>query len=321
MKSRPKFWEEDFEEDDDAVDGSGKNSAKQQPSSFCMFMRKHISGKTINGVRQLGFDRIIDIGFSNGERVVFEIFDGNVIILDSSGKILEAGRKREWSGRDVRVGVAYAMPSNLPPGFVNLPSDEGASRIHELLQSSEMNSLEDFLSRNAGMGELLAKEAMHRAVVAASAGMEVIKAVLTIAVECEDNIRNNIAYSYGKIVLPLKLETVPATAAPEGFFESLFNERFQSTGGKNVTGKKDVRAEERESLRKRIVQQEALAGEFEANAKESAVLGQLVLANAGVIEEAIHKVRTDGWDAASECDGVVVADKHNGKIVMELDSG
>ena len=49
-----------------------------------------------------------------------------------------------------------------------------------------------------------------------------------------------------------------------------------------------------------------------------AELGQLVLANAGLVEEAIQNVRAGGWESISDCAGVVAFDKHKGLIVMEL---
>lgn len=56
------------------------------PSGFTMKLRKHLKNKRLEGVRQLGIDRIIDLEFGSGEacyHIIIELYDrGNILLCD-----------------------------------------------------------------------------------------------------------------------------------------------------------------------------------------------------------------------------------------------
>jgi predicted ribosome quality control (RQC) complex YloA/Tae2 family protein len=62
------------------------------PSNFCMKLRKHLRGKRLDDVRQLGVDRIVVFTFGSGpaaHHVILELYaGGNVILTDANYEIL-----------------------------------------------------------------------------------------------------------------------------------------------------------------------------------------------------------------------------------------
>ena len=92
----------------------------EQPSNFTMAVRKRIEGSIIESIRQLNNDRIAVFGLRKGEFVldmVLEMFGaGNLIIADSSMRILIAYRQRKFRERSVAVGAEY-MPPRQAEGY------------------------------------------------------------------------------------------------------------------------------------------------------------------------------------------------------------
>ncbi len=100
--------------------------AKENPlkaPSFCMFMRKHLTGARIIGVNQPGFDRIAEfrisaydeMGFITEKKLVCEIMGkyANLIFVDSDDKIISALKMIDFSASTVRQvlpGLKYRLP-------------------------------------------------------------------------------------------------------------------------------------------------------------------------------------------------------------------
>ena len=303
----------------------------RQPSSFCMFLRKHFSGKTVNRIFQAGQDRIVCMEFSNNEQMIFEVFDGNLIVLDEHGKIREALNKRDWTGRSTRTGNEYVPPTNLPEDFVNVLKITSQNELGLLVGEKDV---EKFLSKNAGLGVFLSKEVLYRA-GGTDDSTRIFDAVQEVARECEENISNNKAHSCGedgKIILPIKLKHIPESEVVdcetcEPYFDALFKKWVAglSIPEANVddaaAGGGGGGTEEVESLKKRITLQDGLAAEFDKNAADYKKFGNLVLANVQLVENVIQKVRAKGWDAVTtgKIEGVVETDRHKGRVVLELE--
>jgi len=81
------------------------------PPSFAMTLRKHLGNRRLVGIRQQDFDRIVSLEFSNGYRLVAELFgDGNVILVDDGGTIILPLHVQSWSHRELRPGRPYVFP-------------------------------------------------------------------------------------------------------------------------------------------------------------------------------------------------------------------
>lgn len=92
---------------------SSKPETPTTPSTFASFLRKYIDNARVNGVRQVGFDRIVvmDLSKSDGDyQLIFEMFGGGNVLLVKDGTILNCLVQKTWRDRKTRPGEAYAMP-------------------------------------------------------------------------------------------------------------------------------------------------------------------------------------------------------------------
>ncbi|MDE0708438.1 MAG: ribosome rescue protein RqcH [Candidatus Poseidoniales archaeon] len=84
------------------------------PPQFAMLLRKHLSNARLMGAKQLGFDRIIVLEFDtkDGRRdLVIEMFrNGNVILLDQDGIIIQPLTHVTYETRTIKRGEAYVAP-------------------------------------------------------------------------------------------------------------------------------------------------------------------------------------------------------------------
>ena len=106
------------------------------PPPFAMVLRKHLRNARLTGVRQVGFDRVLAFSFDtkNGERTLYvEVFrDGNIILVDQEGVIIQPLTHASYAGRTPKKGVEYAPP---PPAMDPYELDEAA--LQALLNDSD----------------------------------------------------------------------------------------------------------------------------------------------------------------------------------------
>ncbi len=108
----------------------------EQPTSFAMQLRKHLSGAYLRDVRQHGFDRILEFDFegSSGKKtLVVELFHhGNVVLVDEGRKILGLLEWQKWRDRVLGVGKTYEHP----PARMN-PLTVERREVEEILAASD----------------------------------------------------------------------------------------------------------------------------------------------------------------------------------------
>lgn len=149
----------------------------QNPSGFCMALRKHIQGGFITSVEQAGFDRIlilhIEAPDGNRTKLIHEIMGkhSNLMLVDDSGRILAAAKV---------VTAAISRERQIIPGRDYIPPPSG-SKVNPLLVTvadfnillaKEFGELVPELDRStlrgwlvgafAGFGPFLAREMLAR---------------------------------------------------------------------------------------------------------------------------------------------------------------
>ena len=84
------------------------------PPPFAMLLRKHLKNSRFTGVRQLGFDRVLAFDFETkfGSRHIYvEVFrDGNIILVDNEGIIIQPLTHAAYAGRTLKKGFEYTPP-------------------------------------------------------------------------------------------------------------------------------------------------------------------------------------------------------------------
>ena len=97
------------------------------PPPFAMVLRKHLRNARLTSVKQLGFDRVLVFAFDtkNGQRSLYvEVFrDGNIILVDEEGVIIQPLTHASYAGRVLKKGHPYVSP---PAATNPYELDEGA---------------------------------------------------------------------------------------------------------------------------------------------------------------------------------------------------
>ncbi|BAA80611.1 conserved hypothetical protein [Aeropyrum pernix K1] len=81
------------------------------PTGFVAILRKRVRGSRLEGVRQLGFDRIVELSFSTGHRLYVEIMPrGSLVLVNSEGVIEATTVVAEFRDRVLKPKTQYRPP-------------------------------------------------------------------------------------------------------------------------------------------------------------------------------------------------------------------
>ena len=83
------------------------------PSPFAMKLRRHIRTKRLEGIQQLGYDRVVDFRFGSGDsinHIILELYaGGNIVLTDQNYEVLALLRSHQFS-EDVALKVGEIYP-------------------------------------------------------------------------------------------------------------------------------------------------------------------------------------------------------------------
>lgn len=135
-------------------------------------LRDNIRDSRISGVSQAAFDRVVELTFEGGSRVVVELIPRGVVALVSpEGKVIAASYYMQAKDRSVRRGAPYAYP---PLRQVN-PFTLGPEQLREVLAKSKAKDLVRALVLDLGVPGEAAEEAAFRAGISPSSEPQAIK--------------------------------------------------------------------------------------------------------------------------------------------------
>lgn len=139
------------------------------PPMFCMLLRKHLNGAKILGIRQLGFERAVEItfecrdelGFLSQKYIYAEIMGkfSNLIVCDSDKKVIAAVHTQDLSGgmrRPILPGITYTPPP--PQEGKRSPLTEDKDAFLAALAESGLSHAKFIQTRYSGISPLVARE-------------------------------------------------------------------------------------------------------------------------------------------------------------------
>ena len=313
-----------------------KYAIPESPSPQAATLRRHLSSGKVDGISQVGFDRIIFFDITWGEekiRVYFELFsDGNIIIADSAGTIKYVLHPKSMRDRTIKQGVRY----NPPP-----------ERGHDILSSSIV-SIEEVRTQKFNAGRALTRvynlpsevveEALARIKITPVKPAEEMtpdeldsftRSARLIIDEAKSCLKPNIVASEGKnvSVLPIAFVTHSQDAKRFETFNEAVDEYFSSIRSEILESKKRSPVEEGlKNLEAILERQKLYVNELEDQKKKFGELGKLIMANMFGIQSMIEKVvlmRRSGkdWDAMLNYDyGIKVKsiDRASGMLTVAL---
>ncbi|MCR5418442.1 MAG: NFACT family protein [Lachnospiraceae bacterium] len=183
-----------------ALTEENKKSPLTAPS-FCMLLRKHISGGRILSITQPGLDRIVEIevehldemGDLRSKKLIVELMGkhSNLIFCDSDGKILDAIKHVSAlvsSVREVLPGKQYfRVDTDGKPDLMDAQSPEELQRLLESqLFSKPLPAFKAIYQSFRGISPIMAQEICYRSGIDGDRGFDAAdaehksKLVLTI---------------------------------------------------------------------------------------------------------------------------------------------
>lgn len=143
----------------------------QVPPTFCMQLRRHLTGARLVSVEQQGFDRVLKLNFETRDEMGYtclralmvEIMGkcSNVIFCDGDGKVLGALKLVDLTTsrkRQVLPGMQY----ELPPGEPRIdPRTETRDAFLSAFADRTRETEKWFLSRYDGLSPLVVRELLH----------------------------------------------------------------------------------------------------------------------------------------------------------------
>ncbi len=134
-----------------------------EPPPFCMMLRKYLRDSWLRGIEQYEFERIVTVFFETKTgllKLVVELFgDGNFIITNEQGVIIQALEFKKMRDRDIvrNVVLAYPPPSGKNPFKVTQPE------LEEALRNGGEAEVVRTLARSLGIGGVYSEETLLRA--------------------------------------------------------------------------------------------------------------------------------------------------------------
>jgi len=279
----------------------------KQPSMYAMLLRKHLTNAQLVGVKQPGFERIVELEFHGREKrvLIAELFGaGNLVLCDETRTIVQPYRSEVWRHRVIKAGMKYQYP----------PSK---GDIHDLNLSGLREALADApdvvrgLAVNLGVGGQLAEEICARAKVnktsAPAALPEVeLKAVLeAVSGMLIQGPSPQVVYDDGKPVDVLPFDFAMHLGKRVKRFSTFgeaLDEYFSTLAVRSAAAKQRERIEGKlEGIRKRLVEQEERLSKLEAEAADAKSRADLITTHHALVDEALRRLtelRRGGWQAA-----------------------
>ncbi|MEE9474222.1 MAG: ribosome rescue protein RqcH [Candidatus Hydrothermarchaeaceae archaeon] len=286
---------------------------KQSPkkaSTFAMTLRKHIDNGIIGGVKQIAFDRILEMEIEKAGTfyLICELFGkGNVILTDREHKILAAMRVQRYTERALAIRSTYA----LPPQRIN-PLEVSKEELLEIIRGSSADIVRTLATR-LGLGGLHAEEVCLRSGVPKDKmepTPEDIEAIYNAINELKNLIgRKSVIVFDGDEaidVLPIKLQMYKDKTQQEfETFNKAADEYFTKYEIHRIEGIRDEKFEKGlEELEVRLERQEETLKKYEIEGKASRAVGDLIYQHFNSVEDILRTLsdarRSHSWDEIKE---------------------
>ena len=288
---------------------------------FPSVVKRHLRDRKLDGVEQLGFDRVLKFAFSGGVELYVELLPRGFAVLVNEGRVVAASRYAELRDRVVKPGVQYRPPPLQTVNPFKLSLEDLASR------ASVGVDIVRGLVRGVGLPGEVAEEVLFRANVSLESnpktlGFDVFRRVWE---ELGDLYRESLE---GRGYLLLK-EGSPSEATPfkprrvaEGFVKEFdsFDDALDELFSSRVTFEDQHLRDEIAKLEKSLGEAEDLEARYRAEAGARRLEAEILARNYGVVESLIECVRKS-WRLrdVSRCGSVVEVDFNKGLYYVDIE--
>ena len=310
----------------------------ENPTGFCMFLRKYFEGARIKKIKQKDFERVVEIEIETFENtstknyfIIFELFSkGNIIICDENYQILNILEQQHWTTRELRKGEKYLFPKSennvLHIDFENFKS---------IIKKSSRDSAVKSLAIDFSLGGVYAEEVCFVSNVDKSEKISNLseKDILNVYNGFRGLFERPLAPNFcNNNILPFEMklfESINLHEAKKSY------ETFSSAIEKNHTNivaeKNDKKQQQIDKIHTIINEQEKMLIETEHFAIDNQRKGELIYENYNQINEIIRTIKLArekySWKDIKEkisCDPkskelILDIDEKNKEIIIRLE--
>ncbi|MBR9677257.1 hypothetical protein GOV04_03885 [Candidatus Woesearchaeota archaeon] len=192
----------------------------EQPSGFCMFLRKHLTNARIQKIEQVDFERIIKIVVETKNEpltLVLELFaPGNLLLLKNE-KIFSAYQLKKWKDRTVRPNIDYIHPKL---AHNTLELDE--KNFQKIIVSSDKDSIVKTLAIDLALGGLYAEELCDRAKIDKTTKKSTPAQIKKLFLELQKLLKEKLKpRKTEKTISPISLKSQKLVSSYETFSQAL----------------------------------------------------------------------------------------------------
>ena len=243
------------------------------PTNFCMKLRKHLQGRIIDRIEQYESERIVEIIFKSGYKLIVELFsEGNLILVDENNKIIQPYHYQRWSTRNILPGETYKLPE-VRFNFFELNYDD----FVEMLKNTKYDSVVKFVAGDLHFGkfyaELLTGELRDKN------PHEINPRELWERIKLKEYLPSK----FGDTFLPFSVEGSTPADSINGLIDEAIHESEKEI--------KPTFESKVDKFRAILAEQEAKVEEMKKNAEEYKKAGDWVYLNYQKVEDALNKYK------------------------------
>jgi predicted ribosome quality control (RQC) complex YloA/Tae2 family protein len=255
------------------------NKTKNNPTGFCMQLRKHLNNKYIINIKQHESERVIIFELED-YYLILELFSkGNIILTNKDYKIIGCWEKQKWSDRFIKIGELYKFPK---PQFNWKTCSE--KEFISLIKKSDRENISTTLAMDLNLGGNYAEEICKFAKIdplSKNNKVEELKQIYLKLEEIKKEIVTPKGYVYKKLISPFKLNKV----------EEKKYETFSGAIDENYVSEIKSPYQQRiEKIEKIIENQEEAITEIKEKIELNKLKGEKIYENYGNLEKTINVI-------------------------------
>lgn len=265
-----------------------------EPSGFCMFLRKYLEGGKLKKIIQEGSERVALLVFERKgitTKMFVELFGkGNIVLTDQNDEIISALEQQKWADRSIMKGENYIFPKK-EFDFFNITEKE----FKKILTPD--SELVYKLAKDIGMGGTYAEEVItlaglnkNKKDISDSELKTIFKNFKKII---ESKIQAQIIYENNKIkdIIPFELK-IYQELDKKSF--SSFNEAFDYFFKEEFTSKEEFKSKHQKEIDKVkniIEQQNKQIDGLNKKAEEETKRAELIYERYQLVDEILQEIK------------------------------
>jgi len=307
---------------------STKREGSSSSTPFVQFLRKNISNAFISNIEQVDFERIIKFTIEKKKDVeittyclYLELFaPGNVILTDSSNKILNLLFRKNFKDRILKIKGDYILPPKRDLSII----DFDVKKFKESIKASELN-LVKFLATALGIGGKYSEEICFICEINKNKAINEItdkeihkiKDVATALLEKKINSKIVLNDKNEPInFIPFEFESIKSKNKESTTFNDSLKIYFNSNNEE-----KDIREvqfnNELKKLQNRLLKQQKMLEEVQSSYEKNNNIGNKIYENYAEIEELL-KIAKNNINELDKNKLVKKVNVNNNEILIDI---